>query len=77
MMLIGHDWTSEDYLSIDDVIKMLKLFKTDCNDLEKRHTSLLVRFQEQKEQNQYKAETLVETILQLQEEIKQLKGEAQ
>ena len=69
-MMISNDWMSEDYLSVYDVMDMLEKF-------EKEYDKLRLMHDRELKQTGYKVETLVETILQLQDEIRILKGEAQ
>ena len=69
-MMINNDWMSEDYLSVYDMIDMLEKFDKEYDKLRLMHDTKL-------KQTGYKVEALTETILQLEEEIRILKGEAQ
>ena len=73
-MMISNDWMSEDCLSIYDMIDMLEKFQKEYEKLELMHDRELKKI---KQQSAYKVEMLTETILQLQDEIRILKGEAQ
>jgi len=73
-MMINNDWMREDYLSIYDMIDMLEKFQKEYEKLELMHDRELKKI---KQQSAYKVEMLTETILQLQDEIRILKGEAQ
>ena len=72
--MINNDWMREDYLSIYDMIDMLEKFQKEYEKLELMHDRELKKI---KQQSAYKVEMLTETILQLQDEIRILKGEAQ